>query len=244
MKRSNGSQPPASEWRAGSVAAVRRPPPIHCRPLAPLRLLRHRRIVGMPLRSPVLSCSSPAPRAGSVAPSRSNWRTAASTSPCTTGHSASEAEASAATCARSRARRVFCRRPGRRGRLSRTGADGGAPPGPHRCGGQQRVAFSNTTAPRPFLCGVWKVHWRANTAPAIVLANALAAHLKGWQRNPGSTNQSLVWVTRQTANRTYNSPITLSKAALDAATTLLAQPWRRVAGGGVAPGVTLVSGRR
>ena len=83
-------------------------------------------------------------------------------------------------------------------------------------------------------------HWRSNTAPAIVLAQALAAHLKG-----GSGKGCVVNLLDQklwNPNPDYLS-YTLSKAALEAATTLLAQalaPQVRVAG--VAPGVTLVSG--
>jgi NAD(P)-dependent dehydrogenase (short-subunit alcohol dehydrogenase family) len=87
-------------------------------------------------------------------------------------------------------------------------------------------------------------HWRANTAPAIVLAQSLAAHLQGRsqvQNNSGCVVNLLdqkLW----NPNPDYLS-YTLSKAALEAATTLLAQalaPQVRVAG--VAPGVTLVSG--
>ncbi len=83
-------------------------------------------------------------------------------------------------------------------------------------------------------------HWRANTAPAIVLAQALAAHLKGCTMAGCVVNllDQKLW----NPNPDYLS-YTLSKAALEAATTLLAQalaPQVRVAG--VAPGVTLVSG--
>ncbi len=83
-------------------------------------------------------------------------------------------------------------------------------------------------------------HWRANTAPAIVLAQALYAHLKGCSEIGCEVNLSdqKLW----TPNPDYLS-YTLSKAALEAATTLLAQalaPQVRVVG--VAPGVTLVSG--
>jgi len=83
-------------------------------------------------------------------------------------------------------------------------------------------------------------HWRANTAPAIVLARALAAQLAG-----GSETGCVVNLLDQklwNPNPDYLS-YTLSKAALETATTLLAQalaPQVRVAG--VAPGVTLVSG--
>jgi hypothetical protein len=83
-------------------------------------------------------------------------------------------------------------------------------------------------------------HWGANTAPAIVLAQALAAHLQGAGGNGCVVNllDQKLW----NPNPDYLS-YTLSKAALEAATTLLAQalaPQVRVAG--VAPGVTLVSG--
>jgi NAD(P)-dependent dehydrogenase (short-subunit alcohol dehydrogenase family) len=83
-------------------------------------------------------------------------------------------------------------------------------------------------------------HWRANTAPAIVLAQALAVHLKGCSEVGCVVNLSdqKLW----NPNPDYLS-YTLSKAALDAATTALAMalaPQVRVVG--VAPGVTLVSG--
>jgi NAD(P)-dependent dehydrogenase (short-subunit alcohol dehydrogenase family) len=78
-------------------------------------------------------------------------------------------------------------------------------------------------------------HWRANTAPAIVLARAL--HAAGGGAVVNLLDQKL-W----NPNPDYLS-YTLSKAALEAANTLLAQalaPHTRVCG--VAPGVTLVSG--
>ncbi|MBT9486382.1 MAG: SDR family oxidoreductase [Rubrivivax sp.] len=78
-------------------------------------------------------------------------------------------------------------------------------------------------------------HWRANTAPAIVLARAL--HAAG-----GGVVVNLLDQKLWNPNPDYLS-YTLSKAALDAATTLLAQalaPSTRVCG--VAPGVTLLSG--
>ena len=83
-------------------------------------------------------------------------------------------------------------------------------------------------------------HWRANTAPAVLLAQALAMHLKGCSEVGCVVNLSdqKLW----NPNPDYLS-YTLSKAALEAATTLLAQalaPQVRVVG--VAPGVTLVSG--
>jgi NAD(P)-dependent dehydrogenase (short-subunit alcohol dehydrogenase family) len=86
-------------------------------------------------------------------------------------------------------------------------------------------------------------HWRANTAPAIVLARALhaivgaAGHPTGRGAVVNLLDQKL-W----NPNPDYLS-YTLSKAALEAASTLLAQalaPRLRVCG--VAPGVTLLSG--
>jgi len=82
-------------------------------------------------------------------------------------------------------------------------------------------------------------HWRANTAPAILLARALARQL------PEDARGVVVNLLDQklwNPNPDYLS-YTLSKAALETATTLLAQalaPQVRVAG--VAPGVTLSSG--
>jgi NAD(P)-dependent dehydrogenase (short-subunit alcohol dehydrogenase family) len=83
-------------------------------------------------------------------------------------------------------------------------------------------------------------HWRANTAPAVLLAQALATHLEGCTEVGCVVNLSdqKLW----NPNPDYLS-YTLSKAALDAATTALAMalaPKVRVVG--VAPGVTLVSG--
>jgi NAD(P)-dependent dehydrogenase (short-subunit alcohol dehydrogenase family) len=78
-------------------------------------------------------------------------------------------------------------------------------------------------------------HWRANTAPAVLLARAL--HQVGGGCVVNLLDQKL-W----NPNPDYLS-YTLSKAALEAATTLLAQalaPTLRVCG--VAPGVTLLSG--
>lgn len=83
-------------------------------------------------------------------------------------------------------------------------------------------------------------HWRANTAAPVLLAQALHAHLdaRGTQGCVVNLVDQKLW----NPNPDYFS-YTLSKAALEAATTLLAQalaPTVRVAG--VAPGVTLVSG--
>ncbi len=80
-------------------------------------------------------------------------------------------------------------------------------------------------------------HWRANTAPAIVLARALHAHLHG--RSAQGCVVNIVDQKLWNPNPDYLS-YTLSKAALEAATQLLARalaPVVRVVG--VAPGVTL-----
>jgi NAD(P)-dependent dehydrogenase (short-subunit alcohol dehydrogenase family) len=81
---------------------------------------------------------------------------------------------------------------------------------------------------------------RANAAPAIVLAQALAAHLKGCSETGCVVNllDQKLW----NPNPDYLS-YTMSKAALEAATTMLAMalaPQVRVCG--VAPGITLLSG--
>jgi len=80
----------------------------------------------------------------------------------------------------------------------------------------------------------------ANTAPAVVLAQALHDHLKGCAEAGCVVNllDQKLW----NPNPDYFS-YTLSKAALEAATTMLAMalaPTVRVCG--VAPGVTLLSG--
>lgn len=85
-------------------------------------------------------------------------------------------------------------------------------------------------------------HLRANTAPAIVLAQALADHVAG--RPHPDTNAAVVNLLDQklwNPNPDFLS-YTLSKAALESATTLLAlslAPQVRVVG--VAPGLTLTS---
>lgn len=120
--------------------------------------------------------------------------------------------------------------------------------------------------PATFSAANMAMHWRANTAPAIILAQALHAHL---QVGGGSADANEPTATATTAapapataslqapaacvvnivdqklwnpNPDYFS-YTLSKAALQAATVMLAQalaPSVRVCG--VAPGVTLASG--
>jgi len=83
-------------------------------------------------------------------------------------------------------------------------------------------------------------HWRANVAPAVLLAQALHRHLEAVQDSGCVVNllDQKLW----NPNPDYLS-YTLSKAALESANTLLAQalaPRLRVCG--VAPGVTLPSG--
>ena len=83
-------------------------------------------------------------------------------------------------------------------------------------------------------------HWRANVAPAVLLARALHAACAA----AGSTGVVVNILDQKlwNPNPDYLS-YTLSKAALEAANTLLAQalaPRLRVCG--VAPGVTLLSG--
>ena len=83
-------------------------------------------------------------------------------------------------------------------------------------------------------------HWRSNVAPAVLLAQALHAHRVAAGGSGCVVNllDQKLW----NPNPDYLS-YTLSKAALEAATTLLAQalaPQLRVCG--VAPGVTLPSG--
>ena len=95
-------------------------------------------------------------------------------------------------------------------------------------------------SPATFGMASMERHWRANTAPAVLLAQALHAHLDGHGRSGCVVN--LIDQKLWNPNPDYFS-YTLSKAALQAATVMLAQalaPTLRVCG--VAPGVTLVSG--
>ena len=91
-----------------------------------------------------------------------------------------------------------------------------------------------------FSVAAMELHWRANTAPAVLLAQALHQHLSGCAEVGCIVNllDQKLW----NPNPDYFS-YTLSKAALQAATVMLAQalaPQLRVCG--VAPGVTLLSG--
>jgi hypothetical protein len=94
--------------------------------------------------------------------------------------------------------------------------------------------------PASFSHASMESHWRANTAPAVILAQALHALHDGSGQAACVVNllDQKLW----NPNPDYFS-YTLSKAALQAATVMLAQALApRVRVCGVAPGVTLVSG--
>ena len=94
--------------------------------------------------------------------------------------------------------------------------------------------------PASFSIAAMELHWRANTAPAVLLAQALHAHLAGCSEVGCVVNllDQKLW----NPNPDYFS-YTLSKAALQAATVMLAQALApRVRVCGVAPGLTLLSG--
>ncbi|MEP7299257.1 MAG: SDR family oxidoreductase [Burkholderiales bacterium] len=99
--------------------------------------------------------------------------------------------------------------------------------------------------PATFSVAAMEKHWRANTAPAVILAQALHAHLDGCteaQAKGGGCVVNLIDQKLWNPNPDYFS-YTLSKAALQAATVMLAQALApRVRVCGVAPGVTLLSG--
>ncbi len=84
-------------------------------------------------------------------------------------------------------------------------------------------------------------HWRANTAPAVVLAQALHAHLG--QRAAAAPGCVVVLLDQKLWNPNPDClSYTLSKAALQCAATLLAQALApRVRVCAVAPGLTLGS---
>jgi NAD(P)-dependent dehydrogenase (short-subunit alcohol dehydrogenase family) len=85
-----------------------------------------------------------------------------------------------------------------------------------------------------------EAHWRVNTAAPVLLARALHEHLVA--RDAAGCVVNLLDQKLANPNPDYLS-YTLSKAALDAATVMLAQalaPRLRVCG--VSPGVTLLSG--
>jgi NAD(P)-dependent dehydrogenase (short-subunit alcohol dehydrogenase family) len=99
--------------------------------------------------------------------------------------------------------------------------------------------------PATFSMAAMDKHWRANTAPAVLLAQALHAHRAGSAEADATSSACVVNLIDQklwNPNPDYFS-YTLSKAALQAATVMLAQALApRVRVCGVAPGVTLVSG--
>jgi NAD(P)-dependent dehydrogenase (short-subunit alcohol dehydrogenase family) len=87
-----------------------------------------------------------------------------------------------------------------------------------------------------------EAHWRANTMPAIVLARALHRLLADGDARAQGCVLNILDQKLWNPNPDYLS-YTLSKAALEAANTLLAQALApRVRVCGVAPGVTLLSG--
>ena len=99
--------------------------------------------------------------------------------------------------------------------------------------------------PATFSMAAMETHWRANTAPAVLLAQALHTHLDGGSLDAIKVTGCVVNLLDQklwNPNPDYFS-YTLSKAALQAATVMLAQAFApRVRVCGVAPGVTLLSG--
>lgn len=95
-------------------------------------------------------------------------------------------------------------------------------------------------APASFGFAAMETHWRTNTAPAVLLAQALHDHLGAGGRLGCVVN--LIDQKLWNPNPDYFS-YTLSKAALQAATVMLAQALApRVRVCGVAPGITLTSG--
>jgi NAD(P)-dependent dehydrogenase (short-subunit alcohol dehydrogenase family) len=91
--------------------------------------------------------------------------------------------------------------------------------------------------------GAMERHWRANTAAPIVLARALHRAPAGPSPAPGGRVVINLLDQKLWNPNPDHLSYTLSKAALEAATTMLAQalaPQVRVCG--VAPGVTLLSG--
>lgn len=112
-----------------------------------------------------------------------------------------------------------------------------------------------------FSMAAMDTHWRANTAPAVILAQALHAHLEADAEadfeaasEADSDSSDAPTIARQGCvvnlldQKLWNPnpdhfSYTLSKAALQAATVMLAQALApRVRVCGVAPGVTLPSG--
>ena len=96
--------------------------------------------------------------------------------------------------------------------------------------------------PQTFSFAAMDRHWHANVAPAVILAQALHDALAGQPEGANGCVVNLIDQKLWNPNPDYFS-YTLSKAALQAATVMLAQSLApRVRVCGVAPGVTLVSG--
>jgi NAD(P)-dependent dehydrogenase (short-subunit alcohol dehydrogenase family) len=99
-----------------------------------------------------------------------------------------------------------------------------------------------------FSYAAMETHWRANTGPAVLLAQALHAHTLTKDVNDPAASGVPACVVNLLDQKLWNlNPdyfsYTLSKAALQTATVMLAQALApRVRVCGVAPGVTLASG--
>lgn len=96
-----------------------------------------------------------------------------------------------------------------------------------------------------FTMAAMEAHWRANTAPAVLLAQALHTHRRQLPAPPEADAACVVNLLDQKLENLHpeHFSYTLSKAALQAASVMLAKalaPWVRVCG--VAPGLTLRSG--
>ncbi|MFM9916419.1 MAG: SDR family oxidoreductase [Rhizobacter sp.] len=106
------------------------------------------------------------------------------------------------------------------------------------------AAMFEYDAPASFSHAAMDLHWKANTAPAILLAQALHDHHLSHRTklDPTACVVNLIDQKLWNLNPDYFS-YTLSKAALEAATVMLAQALApRVRVCGVAPGVTMTSG--
>ena len=103
-------------------------------------------------------------------------------------------------------------------------------------------------SPASFGFAAMEAHWRCNTGAPILLAQALFEHVKARGDDPAGKGQAARGVVVNLLDQKLWNPnpdffsYTLSKAALEAANTLLAMalaPQLRVVG--VAPGLTLTS---
>ncbi len=106
------------------------------------------------------------------------------------------------------------------------------------------AAMFEYDAPASFSHAAMDLHWKANTAPAILLAQALHDHHAAHRgaNEPTACVVNLIDQKLWNPNPDYFS-YTLSKAALEAASVMLAQALApRVRVCGVAPGVTMPSG--